>query len=124
VDDPEQLKLRDPALLAPIPKAHVEWLAGPIHRHCRDVTAVEFNLHLDTQSVLPGSYALDAIATVKAEGMPDRRFSMFRFKSYDAAKLKQCLEQLGWTELAALPCGNPNSSPGIVMLFCKRAVAS
>ena len=70
--------------------------------------------------MLPGSYALDAIATVKASGCPDRQFSMFRFKRYDVAKLTQCLAQLGWEQLAALPCGNAASSPSMVMLFCKR----
>ena len=120
VDQPEQIKLRDPALHSPFPKAHMEWLAGPIYRHCRDVTAVEFSPYLDIQCVMPGSYAIDAIATVKADGCPDRRFSMFRFKRYDVTKLAQCLAQLGWEQLTALPCGNPASSPGIVMLFCKR----
>jgi transcriptional regulator with XRE-family HTH domain len=123
VDNPQEILSRDPAFQNPISKAHTEWLAGPLHRHCKDVVEVEFGRYqLDTQCALPGSYALDAIATVKSAGRPDRRFSMFRFKRYDVAKLSQSLAQLGWERLAALPCGGV-ADKGIVLLFCKRTAS-
>ena len=120
VDNPDEIRSHDPALLAPFSKAHAQWLAGPIYRHCKDVVGVEFVMELDTRCPMPGSYALDDIAIVKATGRPDRRFSMLRVKRYDVEKLAQCLAQLGWDQLAALPCGNATDKPSIVMLFCKR----
>lgn len=118
-DDPESIRNQEPAFQAPFSKVHAEWLAGPIHRHCRDVTEVEFTLELNTQCPMPGSYALDAIATVKATGQLDRRFSMFRFKRYDAVKLAQSLQQLGWEQLQSLPAGDTTDRPSRVMLFVK-----
>jgi len=81
-------------------------------------------MQLDTQCPLPGSYALDAIATVKMTGRPDKRFSMFRFKRYEVTKLAQCLAETGWEQLAALPCEGTSSRPGITMLFCKRGLTT
>lgn len=118
-DDPASIRSQEPAFQAPFSKAHAEWLAGPIHRHCRDVTGVEFTLELNTQCPMPGSYALDAIATVKAKGQPDRRFSMFRFKRYDVVKLAQSLQQLGWEQLQSLAVGDVTDRPSRVMLFVK-----
>jgi len=123
-DNPDEIRRRDPGLLNPFSKIHAEWLAGPIYRHCKDVVGVEFSMQLDTQCPLPGSYALDAIATVKMTGRPDKRFSMFRFKRYDVAKLAQCLAETGWEQLAALPCEGTSSRPGITMLFCKRGLTT
>ena len=124
VDSPEEIRRRDPGLLHPFSKVHAEWLAGPIYRHCKDVVGVEFAMQLDTQCPMPGSYALDAIATVKTTGRPDKRFSMFRFKRYDVAKLAQCLAETGWEQLAALTCNNAADRPSVAMLFCKRGPAT
>ncbi|HRI48936.1 MAG TPA: L-histidine N(alpha)-methyltransferase [Pseudomonadota bacterium] len=123
-DNPEEIRRRDPGLLQPFSKIHAEWLAGPIYRHCKDVVGVEFSMQLDTQCPLPGSYALDAIATVKTTGRPEKRFSMFRFKRYDVAKLAQCLAETGWEQLAALPSDGAANRSGVTMLFCKRDVAA
>jgi hypothetical protein len=120
-DNPEEIRDRDSTLGAPFSKAHAEWFAGPIYRHCKDVVKVDFAWEIQTECPMPGSYAIDAIATVKATGRPDRRFSMFRVKRYDISKLSQCLERLGWTQLAAQPCGKAADKPSMVMLFCKRA---
>ncbi len=123
-DNPEEIRRRDPGLLNPFSKIHAEWLAGPIYRHCKDVVGVEFSMQLDTQCPLPGSYALDAIATVKTTGRPEKRFSMFRFKRYDVTKLAQCLAESGWEQLAALPCDSPATRPGVTMLFIKRGLTT
>ncbi len=119
-DSPEEIRRRDPGLRIPFSKVHVEWFAGPIYRHCKDVVGVDLAMELDSQCPMPGSYALDVIATVKTAGRAEKRFSMFRFKRYDVARLAQCLAESGWEQLAALPCGNAADRPGVVMLFCKR----
>jgi transcriptional regulator with XRE-family HTH domain len=117
---PEEIRRREPALTNPLPKADAEWLSGPIYRHCRGVVGVDFAVELETQCAMPGSYALDILATVKATGFPDRRFSIFRVKRYDTAMLAQCLARLGWEQLTELPSGITKDSPSCVTLFVKR----
>lgn len=117
-DRPEQIKAKDKTWATGVPPAHQAWLSGPIKRHCKDVQAIEFSLRLDTQCPVPGSYALDVIATVKSEGRADRQFSIFRFRRYDPTKLEECLSSLGWQRLLAMPFGEPEKT-SMVMLFVK-----
>jgi hypothetical protein len=120
VDHPEEIRRREPVFSAPFPEAYAAWLAGPIYRHCKDVVGVEFRCSLDRECAMPGSYAIDAMATVKSTGRPDRRFSMFRFKRYDVGKLVHCLARQGWDQLDMLPFGSAADKRSIVMLFIKR----
>ena len=115
----EEIKKRDHAWEAGVPTAHAAWLGGPIWRHCKDVVGVDFALKLDLRGAVPGSYALDAVATVRAKGREDRHFSMFRFRRYDPVKLAGCLEELGWDELAAMNYGS-GDRPSCLMLLRKR----
>ena len=72
VDDPAEIKKRDRTWSSGVSPAHAAWLSGPIWRHCKDVLSVEFHWNLDTQCPVPGSYALDAVATVQSRGRADR----------------------------------------------------
>ena len=101
---PEQETDYVPASIGVSP-AHAAWLSGPIWRHCKDVLSVEFHWNLDTQCPVPGSYALDAVATVQSRGRADRQFSLFRFRRYEPSKLAECLSSLGWDEIGAMPYG-------------------
>jgi hypothetical protein len=69
--------------------------------HCRDYVSHEFSLQLVTQCLIPGSYALDAVATVRTRNQTERRFSMFRFKRYDEALLAESLARFGWEKLVS-----------------------
>ena len=82
--------------------------------------SVEFHWNLDTQCPVPGSYALDAVATVQSRGRADRQFSLFRFRRYDPSKLAECLSGLGWEEIGVMPYGGADQ-PASLRLFCKHS---
>lgn len=119
-DNPEEIQRRDKTLAAGVAPAHATWLAGPIWRHCKDVLQVDFNWRLQTQCPVPGSYALDAVATVQSRGRADRNFSVFRFRRYDPDKLAECLAGLGWDQVWGAPFGGVEQ-PACLRLFCKRS---
>ena len=108
-DEPMQIKARDRLFAGGIPAPYATWLSGPIWRHCKQVEQVDFHWRLETRCPVPGSYALHALATVKSSRCADRQFSLFRFGRYDPAKLAECLSELGWNELAAIPYGGEHS---------------
>ena len=123
VDDPAEIKKRDKTWSSGVSPAHAAWLSGPIWRHCKDVLSVEFHWNLDTQCPVPGSYALDAVATVQSRGRADRQFSLFRFRRYEPSKLAECLAGLGWDEIGLMPYGGADQ-PASLRLFCKRTDGS
>lgn len=116
---PEMIRKSDPVLLGPFPKTNAEFLTTPIRMHCPNILRCDFSYVLDTQCPIPGSYALDAVATVKTGDQAERRFSMFRFKSYDEALLTQSFARLGWECLQSLPIGPQEHAP-LAMLLMKR----
>ena len=115
----QDIHSHDPALRASLPKAYAEFLAAPIRTHCHDYLSHDFSLRLDTQCLIPGSYALDAVATVRTRSQAERRFSMFRFKRYDEALLAESLARFGWEKLVSLPIGESDRAP-VAMLLVKR----
>ncbi len=115
----QDIRLHDSALRVALPKAYTEFLAAPIRTHCHDYLSHDFSLRLDTQCLIPGSYALDAVATVKTRSQAERRFSMFRFKRYDEALLAESLARFGWEKLVSLPIGESERAP-VAMLLVKR----
>ena len=119
--EPEIRRKEDHAFTKPFPESTKRWLSGPIQRACPDALDIQFQMELDTAVPIQGSYALCAIATVKRTGRADRRFSMFRFKRYDQAKLEQVLDEIGW-ELIASPAV-PDSPGSAVLLLRRRALS-
>ena len=121
--DPAEIRKRDKQWAAGVTPAEAAWLSGPIWRHCKDVVRVDFHWNLDTHCPLPGSYSLDAIATVQLHSGAERQFSMFRFRRYAPDKVAECLLGLGWDELAVMPFGSADQ-PSSLRLFCKRTESS
>ena len=115
----DTIRKADPVLRGAFPKANAEFLSTPLRMHCPDLVSYDFSYALETQCPIPGSYALDAVATVRAKGQTERRFSMFRFKSYDEQKLVQSLARFGWECLLSLPIGPQDHAP-LAMLLVKR----
>jgi transcriptional regulator with XRE-family HTH domain len=115
----DEIRRQDPAFHHPFKKVHADWLGTPFSAHCRDYVSHEFSLQLVTQCLIPGSYALDAVATVRTKNQTERRFSMFRFKRYDEALLTESLARFGWEKLVALPIGESERAP-VAMLLVKR----
>jgi hypothetical protein len=116
-DEPLQIKARDRLFASGLPAPYATWLGGPIWRHCNDVERVDFHWHLETRCPVPGSYALHAVALVSSSRSADRQFSLFRFGRYDPAQLAECLSELGWNEVTAIPYGGEHS----LRLYRKRA---
>ena len=122
-DQPAEIRRRDKSWASGVPATHAAWLSGPIWRHCKDAISVDFHWRLDTQCPVPGSYALDAVATVQSRGRAERQFSLFRFRRYEPARLAECLSNLGWDEIGAWAYGTADH-PAALRLFCKRSDGS
>jgi hypothetical protein len=118
--EPELIRQLEPALQKPISAAHKHWLGNPITRHCKEVTDVELHLELSTTCPIPGSYALEAIATVNLAGRRQKVFSMHRWRKYNTTELCTCLKSMGWDTLAALPCGSTLKDQATVLVLKKR----
>ena len=116
-DHPEDIKRRDKLFAAGMPPQYAAWLSGPLWRHCKEITNVEFHWKLDIYCPVPGSYALHAIATVGSSQRADRQFSMFRFTRYDPRKLAESLSAIGWEEIGAMSYAGEHS----LRLYRKRA---
>jgi hypothetical protein len=116
-EEPLQIKARDRLFAGGVPAPYATWLGGPIWRHCKDVEQVDFHWRLETRCPVPGSYALHAVATVQSSRCADRHFSVFRVARYDPAQLAECLSELGWNEVGAIPYEGEHS----LRLYRKRA---
>ena len=115
----EEIRRLDPVFRSSFPQAHAEWLGAPLRAHCFDYVGHEFAFQLVNHCLIPGSYALDAVATVRTRSQAERRFSMFRFKRYDEALLAESLARFGWEKLVSLPIGESDRAP-VAMLLVKR----
>mgnify|MGYP002345874833 CR=1 FL=1 len=115
----EEVRRLDPVFRNPFPQAHAEWLGAPWRAHCLDYSGHDFAFELMNHTLIPGSYALDAVATVRTRNQTERRFSMFRFKRYDEALLAESLARFGWEKLISLPIGESDRAP-VAMLLVKR----
>lgn len=115
----EQIRTLDPGLNGSFPEQNAKWLKTPIHMQCPDLESCDLKYELDVRCPIPGSYALDAIATVKARGKPERRFSLFRFKKYNEVLVKKTLAGFGWECLLSMSFG-VQDRPSISMLLVRR----
>jgi transcriptional regulator with XRE-family HTH domain len=114
-----EIRQQESAFQHPFKKATADFLGTPIRAHCRDYESHDFALQLVTHCQMPGSYALDAVATVRTRNQSERRFSMFRFKRYDEGLLTESLARFGWEKLVCLPIGESDRAP-MAMLLVKR----
>jgi len=115
---PDEIKKCDPALQQSVRPAHVEWLGGPLLRYCNGAVDVHLRYELDVNCPVPGSYALDALATVKMNDGREKQFSVFRFKRYDPTSLCKLLAGLGWESVAQYSYGpNPEKPMKTLLLF-------
>ena len=120
---PDEIRRRDPALCHGLPAEHADWLRGPFDRYCDGATDVQFELALDTQCPVPGSYSLDTLAKVTVGGRRDRRFSVFRFKRYDAKRLAEFLVPFGWALVEETPFGSDAAAPTHSLLLFRKTAA-
>lgn len=117
--DTAEIRKKDPALQNGVRPAHIEWLGGPLLRYCNGAVDVQLRYELETNCPVAGSYCLDALATVKLADGREKRFSVFRFKRYDAPSLIQLLETLGWEAVAQHSYGPGQTPMKMLLLFHK-----
>jgi transcriptional regulator with XRE-family HTH domain len=108
-NQPGELRQCDKLFAEGVPPQYAAWLGGPIWRHTRGVTGIDFSWEVETRCSVPGSYALLAMAALRASSRVDRRFSLFRFSRYDPAKLAVCLSEIGWEEMGAVAYAGEHS---------------
>ena len=119
-ENPAEILSRDPVLSRSVPETHAEWLSGPIWRYSKEVRNVNLAYQLDTTSQFPGAYTIDTLAKVQLNTGEERRFSVFRFRRYDAQRFAEHLHQLGWQLLANEPFGPDSASPVMSALLFRR----
>lgn len=116
---PRPWAANDPVLSREVPQSHQDFLGGPIWRYCRDVISVSFKYELGTNLIVPDSYAIEANATVKAKD-GEKRFTMFRFKRYDATQLIASLKGVGWDLAGAFPYGSKIDERAQIVVLRKK----
>jgi transcriptional regulator with XRE-family HTH domain len=121
-DRPDEIRRKDPALTNPVRETHKAWLGGPLRRYCRGLADIDFAIELDTNCPVPGSYGLDFIATAKMQGgLPDRRFSMTRWRRYDPKKLADSLAAVGWQPELTVPYGETSDGyPTMALMLLRK----
>ena len=119
-DNPDHIRSRDPVLSLSVPETHIEWLSGPIWRYSKDVRHVTLSYQLDLTSQFPGAYTIDTLAKVQLTTGEERRFSVFRFRRYNAQRFAEHLRQLGWDVLVQTPFGPDPSQPVMSALLFRR----
>lgn len=116
---PRPWDVNDPVLSRPVPQSHQDFLGGPIWRYCREVISVSFKYELGPNIIVPDSYAIEANATVKTKD-GDKRFTMFRFKRYDAGQLVASLKGVGWELAGAYPYGSKVDERAQIIVLRKK----
>lgn len=111
--------INDPVVQRPVPAAHQAFLGGPVWRYCRDVISVSFKYELGPNHVVPGSYAVEANATVETKsGL--KRFTMFKFKRYDPKLLAAALKEVGWALAGSFSYGTKVDERAQIMVLRKH----
>jgi transcriptional regulator with XRE-family HTH domain len=119
--EPDVIRRLEPALQKPISGPTKNWITDPIYRHSREVSDVSLHLELSTSCPVPGSYSLEAIATVNLSGRRQRVFSMQRWRKYDPAQLSSCLREIGWDTVGTFTYGTTQRNRAAVLIVQKRA---
>lgn len=117
---PDEIRRKDPPLAGPYDPPHLKWITGPLERHCHGLASINLRIDLTTHCPVPGSYELNNICHVKMRDGLERRYMVFRVKRYDAERLEQCLDGLGWQCLATLKYGVGAEKTAAVMLLRRK----
>jgi len=119
-DKPNEIQAKDPSLRGAPPRAYADWMTGPIRRYGRGVREVTLEHELCTECVVPGSYAINLIASVELVTGQRKPFVVGRFKRYDPARLGEWLGARGWSVEMMRLYGGPTGK-GAALMLLKRA---
>ena len=114
----------DPALSKQRPPSYTEllhkFLTGPIRRHLNSVSDIKLSVLRDSNSsVVPGSYAIEHVASVKIRGGENRRYSIGYSRRYQSEGLCDAMQEEGWRSVGVFPYG-----PGCMLCAFRRESVS
>lgn len=116
VEQPEMIRTLDTPIKTKRPAAsYVDFLEGPLRRHCRGLKSLRLRTDLSLHGAVPGSYTLEYWADVEKDDEPLRQFLVFRNKRYDINQLGEYLKRLGWKTLQAWKYG-PDKLAAVLLL--------
>ena len=118
--DPDEIRSKEPAFRGPVRDEHQRWLGGPIKRYCQDAQSVDFDIRLDTNRPLTGSYGLQFVATVNFPGKRTKEFCMYEVRRYEPNGIVRCLRGLGWDNVGVFPFTGSESRPRGLLMFRKQ----
>lgn len=100
-NQPEEIRKKEPRLASTevnaLHRAYEQFFTSTLKRYCDGFQSAQFSFALDDSSIsIPGSYALERRARVKATGHPDRDFSMYLYKRYDISQFIARMRQEGF----------------------------
>jgi len=122
--NPDEVQRKDPAFASGPTPEHRTWLTGPLMRYCQDLQSVDLKYVLGGPCTVPGSYAIDVIATVELRDRRHRRFALHRFKRYDPKRLAEMMRHLGWALEAEDPYGPDPANPVASLLLFRKLASS
>jgi hypothetical protein len=116
-DELRQLEMKQGQLALP---SYADFLAGPLHRHCRGAKKIDLRLDLTLHCAVPGSYEIAFLTDVQMYEGPPKRFMVWRVRRYEPAKLGECLTRIGWDPLQTWSYGPGKENLAAVMLLRRR----
>lgn len=122
--NPDEVQRKDPAFSSGPTPEHRTWLTGPLMRYCQDLQSVDIKYALGGPCTVPGSYAIDVIATVELRDRRHRRFALHRFKRYDPKRLAEMMRHLGWGLEAEDQYGPDPANPVASLLLFRKLASS
>jgi hypothetical protein len=118
------IRRAEPAMQKPFPALHAKWLSTPIRHYCDDASDIQFRNVVRLDCIIPGSYAIDAVARVRFKDGRSRDISMCRFKRYNSEKFAESLRTEGWERIEeqSVRLTDEQSVKASFMLFRKVAM--
>lgn len=118
--DPDAVRAAEPPLQHGAAPSSVQWLTGPLRRHCEDFAEIQLRMELNTHVAIPGGYELLCMGDVTTRSKQRREFLVTRLKRYDAQQLGSFLAGRGWEAVLTLPYGG-ESGPGAAVMVLQRS---
>ena len=120
-DDVETLRKKEPSLSnGALDDIMARWLSGPIRRYAEDVTKVDTFVRLDPYCPIPGSYALEFVASCHLGKTQRKEFALVHARRYQVEPLSGALRSIGWATVAALKFGGTSREPTHALMLFQR----
>jgi transcriptional regulator with XRE-family HTH domain len=120
-DDVDTLRKKEPSLSnGALDDISTRWLSGPIRRYAEDVTKVDTFVRLDPYCPIPGSYALEFVASCHLGKTQRKEFALLHARRYQVEPLSEALRSIGWATVATLKFGGTAREPTHALMLFQR----